>query len=41
MVFVTGWLFALIKETFSAEPEGDCPVDTIKLLEDIPGSTKH
>ena len=24
--FVTGWLIALIKEIFSGEPEGDCPV---------------
>ena len=35
MVVVTGWLFALTKETFLAVPSGDCPVDSILLFEDI------
>ena len=35
MVFVTGRLFALRKQTFLAEPAGDCPVDSILLFVDI------
>ena len=36
MVFcVTGWLFAVTKETLSAEPEGDYLVDPIYLFVDI------
>ena len=34
-VVVLGWLFALTKETFLAEPAGDCPVDSILLFVDI------
>ena len=35
MVAVTGWLFAVTKEIFLAEPAGDCPFDSILLFVDI------
>ena len=34
-VVVTGWLVALTKGTFLAEPAGDSPVDSILLFVDI------
>ena len=39
--FVSGWLFSVTKETFSEEPEGDCPVDPTNLFVDtwVPPNT--